>query len=440
MNLKILFLVVMTSIILHGCKDDNEIDYLELSQSSFSNVSNEGETLRINVTSDMEWQVSQNVHWCTVTPSTGSGNQTLVIQIGVNTDNKERNATITVTPTTSSGTSKKIEITQAAGNIAIEQYHYEVPVIFHVFYKDKSDPLQYVSQSRLTHILDVVNKLYQNSKMQSVDMNLTFTLATTDPNGKTMLQPGVEYISWPENYPIDCETFMNDETGKHVKYLWEPNSYINIMVYNFTEDPTSDITILGISYLPYTQKGGNSLAGLQEISQAYLELKNLKYPHCVSINSLFINEESTETTYSNADITTTLAHELGHYLGLYHTFSENEHATYDGCIDSDYCEDTPTYNKVKYDADYMYIAMNEPENFTFSYLVMRTNCLTDETFVSHNIMDYAISWGDQFTPDQCKRIRHVLNYSPLIPGPKKETAATRTAPEGLVDLPIRTIK
>lgn len=91
--------------------------------------------------------------------------------------------------------------------------------------------------------------------------------------------------------------------------------------------------------------------------------------------------------------------------------------------------------------NYAYIAANEPENFTFANLVNRENCLTGESFVSHNIMDYAISHSDQFTPEQQARIRHVLLYSPLIPGPKAvQEADTRSAPDGLMELPIRTAK
>ena len=60
---------------------------------------------------------------------------------------------------------------------------------------------------------------------------------------------------------------------------------------------------------------------------------------------------------------------------------------------------------------------------------------------SHNTMDYAISHSDQFTPEQRARIRHVLLYSPLIPGPKAvQEADTRSAPDGLMKLPIRTAK
>lgn len=339
--------------------------------------------------------------------------------------------------------SRKIEITQAAGYTPIEQYHYNLPVVFHVLYQDKSDAQQYVSPNRLSEILNAVNRLYKKS-VQSTDMNLTFTLATASPDGEKMDQPGVEYISWPGSYPIDCDAFMNDDinetAGKgYVRYVWDPNRYINIMVYNFANEPGSNTTTLGISHLPFTTKGANSLAGLSEINVSRLELKNLSFPYCVSINNRFINEESTATTYKPADITVTLAHELGHYLGLHHVFSETERGN--SCEDTDYCTDTPTYNKEAYDMNYAYIAANEPENFTFANLVNRENCLTGESFVSHNIMDYAISHSDQFTPEQQARIRHVLLYSPLIPGPKAvQEADTRSAPDGLMELPIRTAK
>ena len=317
-----------------------------------------------------------------------------------------------------------------------EEYHYNLPVIFHVLYKDPNDKLQYVSQTRLSEILNIVNAMYKNTK-QSVDMNLTFNLATTDPKGVRLSKPGVEYINWTEDYPIDCEKFMNDDLsagGKgYTKHLWDPNKYINIMIYNFVKEPESENTILGISHLPFTTKGENSLEGLSEVRQSYIQQSNLSFPYCVSINSLYINKQSNEKIYEAGDVTVTLAHELGHYLGLYHTFSEDSKGKLlNDCRDTDYCNDTPSYNKIEYDDKW-----NDkiPEDQIFNYLLKRTNCSNRE-FISHNIMDYAVSHSDQFTQDQRNRIRHVLMYSPLIPGPKKTQTDTRTVDEGLLNLPI----
>lgn len=111
--------------------------------------------------------------------------------------------------------------------------------------------------------------------------------------------------------------------------------------------------------MAFTTTGSNSLEGLNETKYSYLELKNLSFPYCVSINSLFIDQQSTSTAYNTTDITVTLAHELGHYLGLHHVFSEDPESS---CKDTDYCKDTPSYDKDAYDMTYQWaMAGNIPE-------------------------------------------------------------------------------
>ena len=428
MRVKYLFLVLILLIGFSGCEDDSSS--LEVSQSVFNNVSSEGATLEVDVMSSDAWVVSDNATWCTVAPEKGNGNQKITIKVEANIEQSARTATITVSSDKSD--SRKIQLNQDGANISDDEYHYELPVVFHVLYKDKTDKLQYVSQSRLADILGVVNKLYKN-KMGSVDMNLTFVLANTDPDGNTLAAPGVDYVQWQESYPIDCDKFMSDESGKYVKYLWNPNKYINVMVYNFAVDDSGSTT-LGISHLPFSTKGSTFMEGLNPVESSYLTLSNLRFPYCASINSLYINEQSSGNTYNSADVTVTVAHELGHYLGLHHTFSEDKNGTYDGCIDSDYCKDTPTYNKVYYDEwSNTQLGLGVRDLPT---LALRENCMTNQRFTSHNIMDYAFSYSDQFTQNQYDRIRHVLTYSPLIPGPKKGQAQTRSVVEGPLDLPI----
>lgn len=438
MNTKYFFLILATLFTLISCEDSDEdgSTLLELSQTSFTNISGNGETMEVDVTCNGTWTVSTTPTWCTVTPKEGNGNQKISLHILANLEEAARNATVTVS---AKGISKTIQLSQEGGNISMEDYHYHLPVIFHVLYKDKADPLQYVSAKRLSDILDVVNKLYKDIG-KSVDMNLTFTLATTNPAGETLPNPGVEYIQWTENYPIDCEEFMQDNSKKYVKYLWDPNMYINVMIYNFAGDGSNSIT-LGISHLPFSTKGNTFMEGLTPVESTYLSLSNLRFAYCASINSLYINVQSTEKAYYPADVTVTVAHELGHYLGLHHVFSENEKGELlDDCKDTDYCIDTPSYNKIQYDANYAWaIAGNVPQDKLYSYLVERTNC-SGTQFTSYNIMDYAVSYSNQFTQDQRNRIRHVLIYSPLIPGPKKGKSSPRSVHDGPLDLPIRVVK
>ena len=84
--------------------------------------------------------------------------------------------------------------------------------------------------------------------------------------------------------------------------------------------------------------------------------KNISFPLSVSINAKYINtlsarytsssKEKTFRGYKEEDVVVTLAHELGHYLGLFHVFAEDRNnGVIDSCVDSDYCQDTPSYNK-----------------------------------------------------------------------------------------------
>lgn len=424
MKVKYLLICILT-LVFAGCQDTTS--YLKISQSKLD-LNEVKSTFTIEIASNSSWSLSSSADWCVPDKTEGVGNSTITFSISGNRDLSVRKAEIRVI---SKDNSQVVELSQAASR------SYTLPVIFHVLYKDENAPLQYVSQSRLSEILDVVNKLYKD-KTKSVDMNLTFTLATTDESGKALSVPGVEYVQWSGTYPIDCDTFMQDNSGTYVKYIWDPNQYINVMIYNFTSDPASNTTTLGISHIPYSTTGSTYLEGLNRTSLTYIDKSNLKYPYCTSINSKFINDQSTATEYKTSDVTVTLAHELGHYLGLYHAFSENEDGYFDGCVDSDYCKDTPTYNKVVYDKWLdMQLAAGVRDLPT---LAKRENCITGQEFTSYNIMDYAISYSDRFTNDQHDRIRHVLTYSPLIPGPKQGQTGTRTVVEGPLDLPIRTIK
>lgn len=414
--------------LLTGCSETDSAT-LSLSKSKFDDVSANGESLSIDVTCDASWSVASSKQWCIPNIHKGENDGRLVLSINANLEASSRSATVTVI---SHKISKTIQITQKGSTSIAEEYHYELPVIFHVLYKN---PLQKVNQNRLSYILNKVNTLYKGNA-NSANMNLTFTLATKDKNGETLKTPGVEYIEWKGKYPIDCEQFMSDNSGTNVKYLWDPNLYINVMVYDFEQEQGSNSVILGISHIPFSTKGNNYLQGLNETDQTHLTLSNLKFPLSVSINSKYINEETINGKYTSADVIVTLAHELGHYLGLHHVFSETNNGT---CEDTDYCNDTESYNRQKYDSDCEYIYQYDKSKYTFANLVKRTKC--DETsFTSYNIMDYYFSYSNRFTLNQRERIRHVLSYSPLIPGPKKGDISTRSIIEGPIDLPIRIIK
>lgn len=347
-------------------------------------------------------------------------------------------------------------------NVVIDStYTYELPVIFHVLYKDQSDASQYIPYQRLANILQYVNEIYQGSLYgESENINLKFVLAETDESGNKLRYPGVEYVRYTGEYPIDPNEFMSDETGTNVKYIWEPNDYINIMMYNFKNTDASGVT-LGISNMPYSVEGNHELEGLATVTTSNIKKRNLAFPYCSSINSLYANQspeggyyQSDRYTNSDhqpsylvsSDIVVTIAHELGHYLGLYHAFTEivDEGSTdsvnpVDSCADTDYCSDTKSYNRYEYNEYLNYLYTSNPDATAYDMLLR--NACDGEQYYSANIMDYSLTLGYKISKEQKERIRHVLYYSPLIPGPKKgqNTRATKDH-DGIMHLKIRTIK
>lgn len=336
------------------------------------------------------------------------------------------------------------------GETISENYVYEIPVIFHVLYQSASDTKQYVNDAWLREILERVNELYQGGVYaESVNMKVKFVPAQTDEQGRTLATPGVEYRKYHAAYPIDPYAFMNDKGGAkgNWQYLWEPNDYVNVMVYNFKEDDQGDAVTLGISHLPYYATTGQpDIEGLTQNNNMNLTKANINFAYCVSINSLYADKHADDRysdaerqTYYTTDVIATLAHELGHFLGLHHVFSEVEDNE-DACEDTDYCEDTPSYNQNRYNE--WVAAYNETtpaDKRLLKDLVRREPC-DGEEYEATNIMDYAYCYSEDFTPDQAHRVRQVLYYSPLMPGPKKNrTKATRAvaAPKGIVDLPIK---
>lgn len=343
-------------------------------------------------------------------------------------------------------------------SITGDDYTYTLPVIFHVLYQNKDSALQYIEHKRLKTILSYVNEIYQgNVYGKSQNIHVNFELATYDEKGNKLSTPGVEYIKYTGTYPIDYNDFMGDDSGKNKSYIWDPNEYINVMLYNF-KNTDKNTTTLGISNMPYVASDGYpQLEGLSKVQRVTLTKNNLKYPYCVSINSLYAYNESSRYTdqykghkgytYDRTDVNVTLAHELGHYLGLHHVFTEIDEEIADSCADTDYCDDTPSYNYNEY-TDWVkyFVEQKHEEKFTVDTLTTRTNC-DGELWRSANLMDYSYCYSDEFTEDQLYRIRQVLYYSPLIPGPKKArpNSAKSRASEQLssdepLDLPIRLAK
>lgn len=362
----------------------------------------------LGIESNTDWMLASDVSWCT--PSLSSGVECMEVQVAVSANDEqfERSATLTLCSTDGLlvQTMKIVQQRLTPDSTT----HYRLPVVFHVLYQKEGNKKQNVIEGHLATLIDGVNTIYANC---GEDLRLEFTMATHDPDGNLLDEPGVDRHKINES-SINSSYFMGygKDPKKYCQYMWDPNHYINIFTYTF-----EDKGILGISHFPYAIKP-HALEGLSELEYD-APWDELPWPQCVSINNEYIY--SHEEYYTITDVVNTLAHELGHFLGLRHAFSEDPD-TYDRdkCIDSDFCTDTPTYNKSAYDV-FMQACMSSGGGVDAQekeMLLMREDCETGEEFRSTNIMDYAYTEANRFTPQQAARIRYVLEHSPYIPGPK----------------------
>ena len=404
-----------------SCDHSEKIDdiKLEISQNIFRNIDNNGGKITVAITSNSEWIIAYSADLCIPDKYQGEGNDILTIKILANTKHANRQTNLIIS---AQGINQTIKISQQKGEVNpdLDKIHYQLPVIFHVLYQNENDINQYIKEDHLKDVLVRANHFYQSEKC-GIDINLEFVLATKDKNGTTLPEPGVERVPFNE-LPIDCEKFMRDNTGKYTSLLWEPNVY-----------PFTDSQILGISTFPYSLKDF-FLEGTQQVSASWITLENLSFPYCISINSSYIYEQSTDERINQNDAAITLAHELGHYLGLRHVFSEG--GTTSMCTDTDYCKDTPSYNRSEYEQ--WLNNLDKQNKYQLKDLAKRYSCEKGE-YEAHNIMDYAYCFYNEITLEQRKRIRHILNYSPLIPGPKESRIDTRGV-QGRLNLPICIMK
>lgn len=192
---------------------------------------------------------------------------------------------------------------------------YIVPVVFHVIHTNGSENISF---EQIQNQIDLLNKDFSltnpdKTKIRSAfislaaDCEIEFRLAKIDPSGNCT--NGVNRIYSPLH--VDARDNVKSIPGAR----WDYKKYLNIWVVSSILDQSgSGGTTLGYAYLPSSVPFGNT--GNDGIV----------------IRSDYVGAIGTGSTTGAGR---TLTHEVGHYLGLLHTFQ-------DGCSGSgDYCDDTP---------------------------------------------------------------------------------------------------
>jgi PKD repeat protein len=239
-----------------------------------------------------------------------------------------------------------------------------IPVVFHVIHQYGTEN---ISKSKLDNAILQLNLNYRkmNSdtantrplfKPYAVDCKIEFRLAKLDPNGNCT--EGINRVYSP----------LTNFAKNNVKSLinWDNSKYLNIWVVKtiLRGDGTG---ILGFAQFPGPAGGPDSTDGVVVIAKE-LELNN-----------------------------PTLTHEIGHWLGLFHTFS----SYYDCNIGDDWVDDTPTQL-----GDVRYSCSNPPNsctNFSLPYT-------SDPPDMYENYMDYSFDiCQNMFTIGQKARMDAALS-------------------------------
>ncbi|MCW3077545.1 MAG: hypothetical protein JWO32_2154 [Bacteroidetes bacterium] len=286
--------------------------------------------------------------------------------------------------------------------------NYTIPVIVHVIHTNQPvGTFPNLAQAQINSQITVLNQDFASNGLNSGNLpavfasakantGISFCLATKSPTGALLAEPGIDRInanamtaplgSFPSKDPANAAyntptAFQNFIDG-YIKpnTIWPATRYMNIWITN----EQAAVGLLGYATFPVltgttipgiTGNGSNTTDGLWCWSKAFGS--NTIYP-----------AGTYDPTYNKGR---TAVHEIGHWVGLRHTWG-------DGTCATDYCNDTPP---------------SQTSNFgcpTHPYkLGTCAGNTTGEMF--QNFMDYT---DDPcmyiFTNDQTARIQTAMQY------------------------------
>lgn len=280
---------------------------------------------------------------------------------------------------------------QTRGNAKTAGILYTIPVVVHVIYGNYKDN---ISRAQIEDALRVLNEDFRRlnsdanqtrSIFQGVaaDVEVEFKLAKKDPNGACT--DGINRI----------QSNLTVGASDNVKPLsiWPNDEYMNIWTVR-TIDVNSPVqgTVLGYAYRPSSNQ-----SGIRD---------GLVMRH---------DRMGTIGTAQNVSLGRTLTHEVGHYLGLLHPFSN-------GCNGGDGVADTPPVFEANFGCDLNANSCN--------------NDFPDLPDMIENYMDYADdNCVNLFTTDQKNIMRASLTNASLRANIKSSANLTAT---GVINPPACT--
>ncbi len=265
---------------------------------------------------------------------------------------------------------------------------YDIPVVFHVI--QNTSGTGFISATRIQQQMDVLNEDFQalpgSPGAPGTNAMIRFSLATVDPSGNPTT--GITYST--------NNQWFNDNGSYWNSLAWDPDRYMNV----YTNDASGYL-----GYVPNLPQGG--IVG----------------QNSDRIVVLWSTVGSPAPYGAPYNLGRTLTHEVGHYLGLEHTFNG-------GCASASGC----------YTNGDLICDTNPESQETFGCPGSKSSCGSSDPF--HNYMDYtddACMW--EFTPEQANRMRCTIqHWRPDLPLPAPPGQASNPSPpDGATDVSTNVI-